>query len=73
VVEAASMLGSIAKDGAKRVANAFASGSKNAFVSAYTEVREDLRQTGSEIKRKGKEMTSRLRPPRKPTEGMEGP
>jgi hypothetical protein len=72
VVEAASMLGAIAKDGAKRVANAFASGSKNAFVSAYTEMRDDLRFTGSELKRKSREVTSKLRPQREPGDGLEG-
>jgi hypothetical protein len=72
VIEAASMLGSIAKDGARRVGNAFASGSKNAFVSAYTEMREDLRYTGSEIKRKSSQVKARLRPRRDPADGLEG-
>jgi hypothetical protein len=71
VIEAAAMLGSIAKDGARRVATAFASGSKNVFVNAYTEMRDDLRYTGSEIKRKGKEVTSKLRVPRDPIQGAE--
>lgn len=72
VMEAASMLGAIAKDGARRVALAFASGSKNAFVSAYTEMREDLRHTGEQIKRKGKGLRTRLRPATEQTEGSEG-
>ncbi len=72
VVEAASMLGAIAKDGARRVANAFASGSKNAFTSAYVGMREDLKFTGQELKRKGKEVTSRLRPRPDMAEGTDG-
>jgi hypothetical protein len=73
VIEAAGMLGAIARDGAKRVAAAFASGSKNAFVSAYSEIRDDLRFTGSELKRKSKEVTSRILPKRDPEDGLEGP
>ncbi len=71
VVEAASMLGAIAKDGAKRVATAFASGSKNVFVNAYTEMRDDLRYTGSEIKRKTRAVTSKVIPQRDIAEGTE--
>lgn len=72
VVEAASMLGGIAKEGAKRVATAFAAGSKNVFTNAYTGMREDLRLTGEQIKRKGKQVGSRLRPRRDLTEEPEG-
>jgi hypothetical protein len=62
VVEATSMLGVIARDGAKRVATAFASGSKNVFSSAYEDMKEDIRYTGQEIARKTREVGSRLRP-----------
>lgn len=69
VIEAAGMLGAIARDGATRVARAFASGSKNAFTNAYTEMKEDLRYTGQEIARKSKEVGTRLRPRRAEPEG----
>ena len=62
VVEAASMLGAIAKEGARRVALAFATGSKNTLTGAYSTMKEDIRFTGQEIKRKGKEVRERLRP-----------
>jgi hypothetical protein len=64
VVEAASMLGVIARDGAKRVAGAFATGSKNVISTAYTDMKEDLVYTGQELARKTKEMGARLRPRR---------
>jgi hypothetical protein len=72
VVEAASMLGVIARDGAKRVATAFAGGSKNVFSSAYTDMKEDIRYTGQELARKTKEVGSRLRPRKDLPEGAEG-
>jgi hypothetical protein len=72
VVEAASMLGAIARDGAKKVATAFASGSRSAVSNAYAEMKEDLRHTGQELKRKGKEVSSRLRPRRDLAEESEG-
>jgi hypothetical protein len=72
VIEAGSMLGSIARDGAKRVATAFASGSKNVFSSAYTDMKEDIRYTGQELARKTKEVGSKLRPRKDLPEGAEG-
>ncbi len=72
VLEAASMLGTIARDGAKRVAGAFASGSKSAFTNAYAEVRDDLRATGENLKRKGRQLGERLRPRNDMAEGTDG-
>jgi hypothetical protein len=72
VVEAASMLGLIARDGATRVAAAFAAGSKNALVSAYTTMKDDLRYSGQEIARKTRDAASRLKPKRGPQEEAEG-
>lgn len=72
VIEAAGMLGSIAREGAARVGRAFAAGSKNVFTSAYTEMREDLRYTGQEIAKKTKDVGARLRPRRGTPEGSEG-
>lgn len=72
VVEAASMLGSIARDGARRVATAFASGSKSALATAYTDMRDDLISTGQELKRKTRDAAARLRPKRDTPEGAEG-
>jgi hypothetical protein len=72
VVEAASMLGSIARDGARRVASAFASGSKSAFSNAYADVRADLRTTRENLRRKGRQLGERLRPRTDLAEGTDG-
>jgi hypothetical protein len=72
VVQAASMLGAIARDGAKRVASAFAAGSKSAVSSAYAEMREDLRVTRANLREKGRAMTARLRPRPDLAEGTDG-
>jgi hypothetical protein len=72
VMEAAALLGAIARDGAKRVAGAFAAGSKSAVTSVYAEMREDLRTTRDNLRRKGREMTARLRPRPDMAEGTDG-
>jgi hypothetical protein len=62
VIQATTMLGGIARDGAKRVAGAFATGSKNVVGNAFSEAREDLRYTGEIIRDKTRSTLNKLKP-----------
>lgn len=62
VVQSTAMLGAIARDGAKRVANAFATGSRNVVGNAFNEMREDIRYTGEVLRDKSRSTLSKLKP-----------
>lgn len=63
VVAATAMLGAIARDGAKRVAAAFARSSRNALGTAVTDMKTDLRQTGEVLREKGRKTWTILNQP----------
>lgn len=73
IVIATGMLGAIARDGAKRVAAAFAAGSKNALGSAVKDLRADLRSTREALRETGRKTWTTLNKPLSRDDSSEDP
>ena len=69
VVQATGMLGAIARDGAKRVAAAFATSSKSVLSDSFREAREDVRYTRQQLAEMSRGAWNKLKPQKPQEEG----